>query len=204
MKISISIVLLLTCFCIQAQNIGLHTDSPSENIHMIGDLRVDDYTNGNEILRLYKDRLAFRTGNFTSSYLSIDSIGSGSFAAGKNLLALGENTVAFGIENRVLGFNSFSAGTENILYGEVCFATGNDNTLFGDYNAAFGSNNHGTGLFNLVAGFNNAVSGSASSAYGAANTSRSDINFTTVSYTHLRAHETSLHLVCRLLLEKKK
>ena len=25
---------------------------------------------------------------------------------------------------------------------------------------------------------------------------------TTVSYTHLRAHETSLHLVCRLLLEK--
>ena len=26
----------------------------------------------------------------------------------------------------------------------------------------------------------------------------------TVSYTHLRAHETSLHLVCRLLLEKKK
>ena len=25
-----------------------------------------------------------------------------------------------------------------------------------------------------------------------------------VSYTHLRAHETTLHLVCRLLLEKKK
>ena len=25
---------------------------------------------------------------------------------------------------------------------------------------------------------------------------------TSVSYTHLRAHETSLHLVCRLLLEK--
>eukprot|EP00831_Metopus_contortus_P030940 TRINITY_DN25310_c0_g1_i1.p2 TRINITY_DN25310_c0_g1~~TRINITY_DN25310_c0_g1_i1.p2 ORF type:complete len:135 (+),score=31.42 TRINITY_DN25310_c0_g1_i1:128-532(+) len=28
--------------------------------------------------------------------------------------------------------------------------------------------------------------------------------YITVSYTHLRAHETSLHLVCRLLLEKKK
>ncbi|WDT36887.1 hypothetical protein PVA38_12125 [Streptococcus pneumoniae D39] len=26
----------------------------------------------------------------------------------------------------------------------------------------------------------------------------------TVSYTHLRAHETVLDLVCRLLLEKKK
>ena len=29
-------------------------------------------------------------------------------------------------------------------------------------------------------------------------------NVTAVSYTHLRAHETPEHLVCRLLLEKKK
>ena len=28
--------------------------------------------------------------------------------------------------------------------------------------------------------------------------------WTSVSYTHLRAHETPEHLVCRLLLEKKK
>ena len=28
--------------------------------------------------------------------------------------------------------------------------------------------------------------------------------FVTVSYTHLRAHETDSYLVCRLLLEKKK
>jgi len=30
------------------------------------------------------------------------------------------------------------------------------------------------------------------------------INLTSVSYTHLRAHETVLDLVCRLLLEKNK
>ena len=30
------------------------------------------------------------------------------------------------------------------------------------------------------------------------------IAFIAVSYTHLRAHETPEHLVCRLLLEKKK
>ena len=29
------------------------------------------------------------------------------------------------------------------------------------------------------------------------------VNLITVSYTHLRAHETVLDLVCRLLLEKK-
>ena len=34
---------------------------------------------------------------------------------------------------------------------------------------------------------------------------RSEIGYTRpVSYTHLRAHETVLDLVCRLLLEKKK
>ena len=32
----------------------------------------------------------------------------------------------------------------------------------------------------------------------------SDDSLETVSYTHLRAHETPEHLVCRLLLEKKK
>src|SRR5678815_580152 len=31
-----------------------------------------------------------------------------------------------------------------------------------------------------------------------------EVGRTTVSYTHLRAHETPEHLVCRLLLEKKK
>eukprot|EP00658_Telonema_sp_P-2_P035764 TRINITY_DN25964_c0_g1_i1.p1 TRINITY_DN25964_c0_g1~~TRINITY_DN25964_c0_g1_i1.p1 ORF type:complete len:185 (-),score=37.89 TRINITY_DN25964_c0_g1_i1:82-636(-) len=31
-----------------------------------------------------------------------------------------------------------------------------------------------------------------------------DVRHTPVSYTHLRAHETPEHLVCRLLLEKKK
>ena len=33
---------------------------------------------------------------------------------------------------------------------------------------------------------------------------RKAIGATAVSYTHLRAHETVLDLVCRLLLEKKK
>ena len=31
-----------------------------------------------------------------------------------------------------------------------------------------------------------------------------DVIFGAVSYTHLRAHETVLDIVCRLLLEKKK
>eukprot|EP00831_Metopus_contortus_P022356 TRINITY_DN20216_c0_g1_i3.p1 TRINITY_DN20216_c0_g1~~TRINITY_DN20216_c0_g1_i3.p1 ORF type:complete len:233 (-),score=24.56 TRINITY_DN20216_c0_g1_i3:67-765(-) len=37
-----------------------------------------------------------------------------------------------------------------------------------------------------------------------ASQSAAHLTSSSVSYTHLRAHETSLHLVCRLLLEKKK
>src|SRR5678815_6083655 len=33
---------------------------------------------------------------------------------------------------------------------------------------------------------------------------KSQVDIIAVSYTHLRAHETPEHLVCRLLLEKKK
>ena len=36
------------------------------------------------------------------------------------------------------------------------------------------------------------------------NVARNEMNPVTVSYTHLRAHETVLDLVCRLLLENKK
>src|SRR5660398_320293 len=34
--------------------------------------------------------------------------------------------------------------------------------------------------------------------------SKEEVRSATVSYTHLRAHETKANLVCRLLLEKKK
>ena len=37
-----------------------------------------------------------------------------------------------------------------------------------------------------------------------ADAERNEYRLHTVSYTHLRAHETVLDLVCRLLLEKKK
>ena len=37
---------------------------------------------------------------------------------------------------------------------------------------------------------------------GIYNKNKFPFRFVSVSYTHLRAHETSLHLVCRLLLEK--
>ncbi|CZR93993.1 hypothetical protein CDFC105_23842 [Clostridioides difficile] len=37
-----------------------------------------------------------------------------------------------------------------------------------------------------------------------ANDGEEACNIFTVSYTHLRAHETKANLVCRLLLEKKK
>ena len=42
------------------------------------------------------------------------------------------------------------------------------------------------------------------SKHGRENVTDENGRFFAVSYTHLRAHETPEHLVCRLLLEKKK
>eukprot|EP00658_Telonema_sp_P-2_P065260 TRINITY_DN54549_c0_g1_i1.p1 TRINITY_DN54549_c0_g1~~TRINITY_DN54549_c0_g1_i1.p1 ORF type:complete len:118 (+),score=6.27 TRINITY_DN54549_c0_g1_i1:355-708(+) len=42
------------------------------------------------------------------------------------------------------------------------------------------------------------------SLYPSLSGDRSTVRIQPVSYTHLRAHETPEHLVCRLLLEKKK
>eukprot|EP00826_Nyctotherus_ovalis_P022055 TRINITY_DN17220_c0_g1_i1.p2 TRINITY_DN17220_c0_g1~~TRINITY_DN17220_c0_g1_i1.p2 ORF type:complete len:106 (-),score=31.29 TRINITY_DN17220_c0_g1_i1:23-340(-) len=53
--------------------------------------------------------------------------------------------------------------------------------------------------------FPSAAPGNGSKNLGASRLSGSgQSSHVPVSYTHLRAHETSLHLVCRLLLEKKK
>eukprot|EP00658_Telonema_sp_P-2_P061365 TRINITY_DN50068_c0_g1_i1.p1 TRINITY_DN50068_c0_g1~~TRINITY_DN50068_c0_g1_i1.p1 ORF type:complete len:219 (-),score=46.66 TRINITY_DN50068_c0_g1_i1:21-677(-) len=49
-----------------------------------------------------------------------------------------------------------------------------------------------------------AATSAAASAAAASAASTSLWSFSPVSYTHLRAHETPEHLVCRLLLEKKK
>eukprot|EP00658_Telonema_sp_P-2_P011227 TRINITY_DN14263_c0_g2_i6.p1 TRINITY_DN14263_c0_g2~~TRINITY_DN14263_c0_g2_i6.p1 ORF type:complete len:352 (-),score=74.96 TRINITY_DN14263_c0_g2_i6:76-1131(-) len=64
-------------------------------------------------------------------------------------------------------------------------------------NEVGGSNSFYTGSFSNSASNNPLASGSGSSL-SSRNVRRP------VSYTHLRAHETPEHLVCRLLLEKKK
>src|SRR5665648_29461 len=53
-------------------------------------------------------------------------------------------------------------------------------------------------------GLVNAAGGSAVGTPSSSTTTVSIVRPGTVSYTHLRAHETRHDLVCRLLLEKKK
>eukprot|EP00658_Telonema_sp_P-2_P020385 TRINITY_DN18061_c0_g1_i1.p1 TRINITY_DN18061_c0_g1~~TRINITY_DN18061_c0_g1_i1.p1 ORF type:complete len:870 (-),score=117.21 TRINITY_DN18061_c0_g1_i1:82-2691(-) len=58
------------------------------------------------------------------------------------------------------------------------------------------------GLFGGGGSSNNTYSSDEDEHYTSSNNNRGD--YSPVSYTHLRAHETPEHLVCRLLLEKKK
>ena len=93
-------------------------------------------------------------------------------------------TVVSGTMKTILGFLVLSAGS-SVIQGSLA--------IFGDlFNKAFG-------LKGLVASIEG-INGQAMTDLGLG----SEIAITSVSYTHLRAHETDSYLVCRLLLEKKK
>ena len=62
------------------------------------------------------------------------------------------------------------------------------------------SNNQTTGLMVMTIGV---IANAASAVLGRSVNKKSHLSPVAVSYTHLRAHETVLDLVCRLLLEKK-
>ncbi len=173
MKSLMILILLSSTMLLQGQNIGLNVTNPEEDLHMKGDVRIDDDSEST-ILKLIKAKKAFRIGDVDPSYLDIDSIGLGSFTSGLNGLALGEYSATFGMNNRVLGENSFATGKENKVNGEHCFSAGFRNTVNGDYNSTFGQFHNVTGLFNFIAGYNNSTSRTASTVFGASNTVNSD------------------------------
>ena len=58
--------------------------------------------------------------------------------------------------------------------------------------------------FQLVLGSGQMIPGFETGLVGATPGEERVLELSSVSYTHLRAHETVLDIVCRLLLEKKK
>lgn len=176
MKSLVTLILVSFTLLINAQNIGLNVTNPSEDIHMKGDVKLVDESD-NTFMRLYKDKMAFRTGNLTAPYFELDSIGIGSFASGDQVIALGKGSVAFGLKNRVLGDYSFSYGENNEVVSKFSFAGGSHHTVYDDYNTAFGYGHHLTGLYNFLGGFNNNSSGIATTVFGASNSSTSDLSF---------------------------
>ena len=79
------------------------------------------------------------------------------------------------------------AGIDQINANTTAIATNATNITSNDTDIATNVTNIATNATNIATNVNNAQT-----------------HPTPVSYTHLRAHETVLDLVCRLLLEKKK
>ena len=124
-----------------------------------------------------------------SSIRRVGIVFAGGPAPGANSV-IAAATMAFRRNGReVVGFMNGYSGLQDYDAEQRPLAEGTDYFVFQDH--------HLRGLRNA----RGILVGTSRANPGKAVRSRADL---AVSYTHLRAHETVLDLVCRLLLEKKK
>lgn len=98
---------------------------------------------------------AVRSGELTASQKDLwdpDSLGSGSFAHGTNVIARGPGAVAF--------------GSNSLATGDYTFAAGIDSRAAGHFSTAFGATAHAEGANSLASGFQVQAQGDQSVAIG--------------------------------------
>ena len=142
--------------------------------------------------------------DFTMIVVSL-VIGMGIFRTPANVAAASPTPLIF--------FIAWIAGGLVALCGALTYAEiGSRLPVMGGYYKVFSYAYHPSIAFaiNCIILVSNAASGAAVALVGSEYITSviipdaKDVNYIPVSYTHLRAHETVLDLVCRLLLEKKK
>jgi len=143
-----SALALTSAFSLNAQKVGLNTDTPLAGLHVISDdglLIQSEYGVGVLPITGYGTRMLFnsKTGAFRTGRINDDdggiyqdwwdflSIGDYSFVAGINSKASGYASIAFGDKNQALGLSSFAAaGRSNMASGNFSFVTGFGNVAY--------------------------------------------------------------------------
>lgn len=154
-----------------SQNIGIGISNPAARLHVAdssvlfsasGDIPVTPHnvpvSGGGRRLMWYPDKAAFRAGYVNTNYWDKDSIGSYSFASGKDIKAKGLGATAFGELTSAEGEASFASGFSSAASGNVATALGNS------ISSGFGSLSSGIGA--IASGDYSVACGNASSAGG--------------------------------------
>ena len=135
-----------------SQNVGIGTTTPLARLHVTDSnvvFSADDNVSGSSFTPVpggqgrrmlwYPSKAAFRVGYVTSTNWDKDSIGTYSFAAGRNTravgnyasTALGDGAIAVGESSTAIGWGTYAVGSSSL-------SLGNASRAYGDYSAAIG------------------------------------------------------------------
>jgi len=152
MKNLVLIILILSTLNTSSQNVGIGTAAPLARLHVTdsnvvfsaeGNVSGSSFTPvpGGQGRRMlwYPSKAAFRVGYVTNTNWDKDSIGTYSFAAGRNTravgnyasTALGDGAIAVGESSTAIGWGTYSVGYSSL-------SLGNASRAYGDYSAAIG------------------------------------------------------------------
>lgn len=114
----------------------------------------------------YPGKAAFRVGNVSGTQWNKDSIGTYSFAAGRNTRAIGEHSFAMGFNSRASGATSMAVGFNAVASGGGGIALGVGAAASNVSSVAIGENAKSAGIYSVAIGFYADARGYASHAFG--------------------------------------
>jgi hypothetical protein len=158
-------------------SVGIGTTSPASKLHLQGILTVGQDSSGHDIiiygdspnskLWWFAEKYSLRAGLDTNgSEWAPDSVGSYSFAAGRNTRASGPGSAAMGSLSEATGSNSFVAGYQNTASASNAVALGGFNQATDEYATVLGSSSKAHGGHSLAWGYQAVASGLGSMALG--------------------------------------
>ena len=169
-----------------SQNIGIGISNPSARLHVAdssvlfsanGDIPVTPHnvpvSGGGRRLMWYPDKAAFRAGFVSGNNWNKDSIGSYSFASGRDTKAKGLGAASFGELTSAEGEASFASGFSSSASGNVATALGNSiSSGFGSLSSGIGA--IASGDYSVACGHSSLASGYSSVAFGNFSTAAGD------------------------------
>lgn len=180
MKNLVLIILILSSLNATSQNVGIGTTAPLARLHVTdsnvvfsadGNVSGSSFTPvpGGQGRRMlwYPSKAAFRVGYVTSTNWDKDSIGTYSFAAGRNTraagnyasIALGDGAVAVGESSTAIGWGTYAVGYSSL-------SLGNASRAYGDYSVAIGQGSIAQEFASIALGDQSQAFGSSACALG--------------------------------------
>ena len=181
--IIIPFLLIICCFSLRAQEVGIGTTTPNTaallhldigNNTVKGLLVTGTYTGGSTVpdlnagcrMMFYTGKAAFRVGYCSSTQWNSANVGDFSTAIGYSSRATGTYSMCLGTNTWASGQLSTTMGDGTVASGGTSTAMGTNTTASGSSSTAMGQGTTASGSYSTAIGFNTTANGAASLSMG--------------------------------------